>query len=45
MSIYQLEVRYKDAPVWSVERRHTGANSRSYFANVYVPEKGETVPE
>ncbi|OWK36246.1 hypothetical protein [Fimbriiglobus ruber] len=45
MSIYQLQARYKNAPVWSVERRHTGRNARSYYAGVYTPEEGESLPE
>ena len=45
MSIYRLETRYKDAPVWSVERRHPGRNARSYYADGYTPEPGETLPD
>jgi hypothetical protein len=46
MSIYQLEVRYKDAMVWSIERRGAvGANCRSYYAGTYTPEPGEAFPE
>jgi hypothetical protein len=45
MSIYQLEARYKDAPVWSVERRPTGRRARSYYADAYTPDPGETLPE
>jgi hypothetical protein len=46
MSIYQLEVRYKDHPVWSIERRSAvGANCRSYYAGTYTPEAGEALPE
>jgi hypothetical protein len=46
MSIYKLEARYKDAPVWSVPRRHAGIrNARSYYAEGYTPEPGETVPD
>lgn len=46
MSIYKLEARYKDAPVWSVERRHAGLhNAKSYYANAYTPEPGETLPD
>jgi hypothetical protein len=46
MSIYQLEVRYKDASVWSIERREAvGANCRSYYAGTYTPEPGEALPE
>ena len=46
MSIYQLEARYKGAPVWSVPRRHAGfRNARSYYADGYVPEPGEVVPK
>jgi hypothetical protein len=38
MSIYQLEVRYKDHPVWSIERRGAvGPNCRSYYAGTYTP--------
>ena len=44
MSIYKLEARYKDAPVWSVERRHPGRKATSYYADAYVPEPGETPP-
>jgi hypothetical protein len=46
MSIYQLEARYKDALVWSIERRAAvGANCQSYYAGTYIPERGETFPE
>jgi hypothetical protein len=45
MSIYQLEASYKKDPVWSVERRHTGRNSTSYYANAYILEPGEMLPE
>jgi hypothetical protein len=46
MSIYQLEVRYKDAPVWSIERREPlGAQCRSYYAGKYTPEPDEALPE
>jgi hypothetical protein len=45
MSIYRLETRYKDAPVWSVERRNSGRNTRSYYANVYTPDPGENLPD
>jgi hypothetical protein len=46
MSIYQLEVRYKDHPVWSIERRGAvGAGCRSYYAGTYTPEPGEALPE
>jgi hypothetical protein len=46
MSIYQLEVRYKDNLVWSIERREPlGARCRSYYAGAYTPEPGEASPE
>jgi hypothetical protein len=46
MSIYQLEVSYKDRLVWEIERREPGpANSRSYYAGGYNPEPGETLPK
>jgi hypothetical protein len=46
MSIYQLEVRYKDNPVWVIERRTAAADKcRSYYAGVYTPERDEVVPE
>jgi hypothetical protein len=45
MSIYRLEARYKDATVWSVERRHPGRNARSYYADAYKPDPDETVPD
>ena len=45
MSIYKLEVRYKDAAVWSVERRHPGRKATSYYADAYKPDPGETLPE
>ena len=44
MSIYKLEARYKDAPVWSVPRRHPGRNATSYYADAYKPDPGETLP-
>jgi hypothetical protein len=46
MSIYQLEIRYKDNPVWSIERREpVGARCTSYYAGRYTPEPDEVVPE
>jgi hypothetical protein len=45
MSIYRLETRYKDALIWSVERRHPGRKARSYYADVYTPQPGETLPD
>jgi hypothetical protein len=46
MSIYQLEVRYKDALVWSLEQRDAaGAGCRSYYAGTYTPEPGEALPK
>jgi hypothetical protein len=46
MSIYQLEARYKDNLVWSIEdRRSSRVNNRSYYAREYVLEPGESVPE
>jgi hypothetical protein len=45
MSIYKLEVTYKDAAVWSVERRHPGRKATSYYADAYQLEPGETLPD
>jgi hypothetical protein len=46
MSIYQLEVRYKDDLVWSIVRRSAaGSRSREYYAAAYIPEPGEMPPE
>jgi hypothetical protein len=46
MSIYELEARYKDNPVWGIERRFLfGNDCRSYYASGYSPAPGETVPE
>ncbi len=46
MTIFQLEVRYKDRPVWSIEPRNAaGSDSRSYYAGGYTPEPGEVLPE
>lgn len=46
MSIYELEARYKEVPVWSIERRMIfGDACRAYYALVYAPEPDETVPE
>jgi hypothetical protein len=46
MSIYKLEAKYKGESVWSVPRRHAGLrNARSYYAEGYTPEPGETVPD
>ena len=45
MSIYRLEARYKGAPVWSVGQRYPGLrNARSYYADYYKPDPGETLP-
>jgi hypothetical protein len=45
MSIYKLEARYRDAPVWSVGRRHPGRKATSYYADAYTPDPGETLPD
>ncbi len=46
MSIYQLEARYKDTPVWEIERRILfGGNCRKYYASMYAASPGETVPD
>src|SRR5262245_23157709 len=45
MSIYRLETRYKDALVWSVERRHPGCKATSYYADAYTLDPGETLPD
>jgi hypothetical protein len=46
MSIFQLEARYKDDLVWSIERRMLfGDDCRCYFAKGYTPEPDEMLPE
>ena len=46
MSIFKLEARYKDTPVWDIERRFFfGKDCRSYYASGYTPEPGEKLPE
>jgi hypothetical protein len=46
MSIYQLEVRYKDNPVWSIERRTAAADKcRTYYAGVYTPDPDDVLPQ
>lgn len=45
MSIYKLETRYKDTPVWTIERRYPGSKATSYYADDYKLEPGETAPE
>jgi hypothetical protein len=46
MSVYQLDVKYKDRDVWGIERRTvTGDKCTKYFAMMYRPEPGEIVPE
>jgi hypothetical protein len=46
MSIYQLEVRYKDIPVWSIERRTAAADKcRAYYAGVYTPDPDDVLPQ
>jgi hypothetical protein len=46
MSIYKLETKCKDALVWSVERRQAGRrNAKSYYADAYMLEPGETLPD
>jgi hypothetical protein len=45
MTIYKLEVRYKDTAVWDIERRWLfGKDCRCYYANGYTPEPGEVLP-
>lgn len=46
MSVYQLEVRYKNNDVWGIERRKVvGASCKKFYARVYDPAPGEIVPE
>jgi hypothetical protein len=46
MSIYQLEARYKDREVWSIERRIVfGGQCTKYYALTYGPAPGEEVPD
>jgi hypothetical protein len=46
MSIYELEARYKDEVVFTIERRIIfGSNCRKYYALTYRPAPGETVPD
>jgi hypothetical protein len=46
MSIFQLEARYKDDLVWSIERRMLfGDDCRCYYAKTYTPEPDETLPK
>jgi hypothetical protein len=46
MTIFQLEVCYKDRLVWEIEARSAaGAGSPSYYAGGYTPEPGESFPE
>jgi hypothetical protein len=46
MSVYQLEARYKNNLVWSIEQRDAvGDNCRSYYAGTYTPEPGEALPK
>lgn len=46
MSIFQLEVRYKDRLVWEIEARSAdGPKCRSYYAGGYTPEPGEVLPK
>jgi hypothetical protein len=46
MTIYQLEARYRDAVVFAIERRIVfGSNCRKYYAGMYRPAPGETVPD
>ena len=46
MSIFQLEVRYKDRLIWEIEPRSAaGADCRSYYAGGYTQEPGEALPE
>jgi hypothetical protein len=46
MTIYQLNVCYKDKEVWGIERRIVfGGSCREFYALNYDPLPGETVPE
>jgi len=46
MSIFKLEARYKDAPIWNIERRFFfGDDCRCYYAKGYTPEPGEILPK
>ena len=46
MTIFQLDVRYKDRDVWGIERRMIfGSNCTKFYALTYRPPPGETVPE
>jgi hypothetical protein len=41
ITVFKLEVRYKDRLVWSL----TGAHNRSILSTGYTPEPGEVLPE
>jgi hypothetical protein len=46
MTIFQLDVRYKDKEVWGVDRRMIfGRNCTKFYALTYRPPPGEAVPE
>lgn len=46
LTIFQLEVRYKDLAVWSIERRMIfGARCTKFYVLNYAPDPGEAVPE
>lgn len=46
VTIYELEARYKDTVVWTIERRIVFCEPcRGYYACGYRPAPGETVPE
>ncbi len=46
MSVYQLEARYKDKEVWSIERRKfVGPKCTKYYARMYDPAPDEVRPD
>jgi len=46
VTLFQLDVRYKDKEVWSIERRMIfGASCTKFYVANYRPDPGEAVPE
>jgi hypothetical protein len=46
MTIYELQAKYKNEPVWEIERRMVfGPDCRKFYASIYQPEPGETAPD
>jgi hypothetical protein len=46
MTVYELQAKHKNEPVWEIERRMVfGPRCRKFYASIYQPAAGETAPD